>query len=258
VFEALLKGSEAGEALRPTRNIRRAQQYALEAVSNSASASRAAILQRQIAAAGLSWTVGRFLMICLAAGAAVFAPLAMLGIPLAIATPAGIAAAWMLPRRLLTFFADRRKRCFLDAFGAAVDMIVRGAKSGLSLMDCLAIVAGDAEEPVRSEFEAMLSQLRAGVPMAVAMDKLSAVMPVPEVRFLRPDHRHSEPDRRQSHRCAGQSGQCAARPAQAGDEGAHRQCRGANFGHHHRRPALCGDRRHGHVRPSLYFLSVDG
>jgi tight adherence protein B len=63
-------------------------------------------------------------------------------------------------------------------------MIVRGAKSGLSIMDCLAMVASDAASPVKEEFEALVTQLRAGVALPAAMEKLAAAMPAPEVRFF--------------------------------------------------------------------------
>jgi tight adherence protein B len=114
---------------------------------------------------------------------AVFAALAPL-LAFTVATGVAIVAAWLIPKWCLAFLANRRRLKFLAAFGAAVDMIVRGAKSGLSLMDCLAIVATDADEPVRREFEAILSQMRAGVPLKAAMEKLSAIMPAAEVRFF--------------------------------------------------------------------------
>jgi tight adherence protein B len=183
VFEALLRGETALEAIRPTRSIRRAQEFALRSVAQHGRPSRERLIQRQIAAAGLDWPVSRYAMCCLLLAVAVFAALAP-WLPFSLATGVAIVAAWFLPKWCLAVLADRRRRKFLAAFGAAVDMIVRGAKSGLSLMDCLAIVATDAEEPVRREFEAILSQLRAGVPLKAAMEKLSGIMPAAEVRFF--------------------------------------------------------------------------
>jgi tight adherence protein B len=183
VFEAILRGEAAIEAVRPTRNIRRAQDFALQRVAQHGRPSRELILRRQIAAAGLDWTVPRYVGCCLLLAALVFAGLAP-WLPLTAATAMAIAAAWAIPKWWLASLADRRRRKFLTAFTAAVDMIVRGAKSGLSLMDCLAIVAADADEPVRREFEAIVSQLRAGMPLKAAMAKLSAIMPAAEVRFF--------------------------------------------------------------------------
>lgn len=183
VFEALLRGETAQETARLTRGIRRAQDSALRTVAQQGRPARERIIQRQIAAAGMEWTVSRYVVYCLLLAVAVFAALAA-WLPFTIATAAAIGAAWFIPKWCLACLADRRRRKFLAAFGPAVDMIVRGAKSGLSLMDCLAIVAADAEEPVRREFDLILVQLRAGVPLKAAMEKLSGVMPAPEVRFF--------------------------------------------------------------------------
>lgn len=183
VFEALLRGETALEASRPTRSIRRAQESALQTVAQHGRPSRELLIRRQIAAAGLDWPVSHYAACCLLLAVAVFAALAPL-LPFTAATAMAIPAAWFIPKWRLAYLAGRRRRKFLAAFGAAVDMIVRGAKSGLSLMDCLAIVATDAEEPVRREFAAILSQLRAGVPLKAAMEKLSGIMPAAEVRFF--------------------------------------------------------------------------
>jgi tight adherence protein B len=184
VFEALLRGEAATEAARPTRNIRRAQETALQTLAGEARPPRELIIARQLAAAGLNWTVSRFAACRTALAVAVFAVLAPF-VPLTAATAIGAAAAWLVPKWCLAALAERRRLKFLAAFVAAVEMIVRGAKSGLSLMDCLAIVATDADEPVRQEFEGLLSQLRAGVTLMAAVERLTGVMPAPEVRSSR-------------------------------------------------------------------------
>jgi tight adherence protein B len=183
VFEALLRGVAATDAMRLTRNVRRAQETALQTLAGERRPARDLIIRRQLAAAGLNWTVARFTACRAALAMAVFAVVAPF-VPLAAATLIGAAAARFVPKWCLAALAERRRHKFLAAFAAAVEMIVRGAKSGLSLMDCLAIVATDAEEPVRQEFEAILSQLRAGVPLTAAVERLSGAMPAPEVRFF--------------------------------------------------------------------------
>ena len=46
----------------------------------------------------------------------------------------------------------RRQAKFLHEFANAIDIIVRGIKSGLPLSDCLQIIATEAPEPVQGEF----------------------------------------------------------------------------------------------------------
>jgi tight adherence protein B len=63
-------------------------------------------------------------------------------------------------------------------------MIVRGIRSGHSISDCLNVVASDEAPPIAKEFNAVVAQLRAGVPLGEAMEKLNAAMPVTELRFF--------------------------------------------------------------------------
>jgi tight adherence protein B len=146
--------------------------------------SRSSALDSRIAAAGLKWSRRRYFELCLALGAAAFSAAIMLKLSPASAAMLALLGALLGPRRYLAFRAGKRKRAFLNAFSSAVDMIVRGAKSGLSIMDCLAMVASDAASPVKEEFEALVTQLRAGVALPAAMEKLAAAMPAPEIRFF--------------------------------------------------------------------------
>lgn len=182
-FEVLLRGA-ASASPAATRAAKRAQETALKSVAQQKSAARAPLIESQLAAAGLNWTVRRYVTASLAIGFGVFCAAVSAGLAPALAFACAGLAAWLPPQRYLAMRANRRRRTFLSAFAPAVDMIVRGAKAGLSVMDCLGLVASDAEEPVRSEFEAILAQLKAGLPLSAALDKLAAAMPAPEVRFF--------------------------------------------------------------------------
>jgi tight adherence protein B len=182
-FQALLNGHAAGAA-GATRTVRRAQEIALKSLAQQGRPSRASRVQRQLTAAGLDWTPQRYLVFCLALASTLFMAGIAAGLPMHAALAAALTAALTGPPRVLDHRARRRRKAFLAAFGNAVDMIVRGAKSGMSLTDCFAIVACDAEDPVKLEFETVLAQLRAGVPLPAAMDKLAAAMPLAEVRFF--------------------------------------------------------------------------
>jgi tight adherence protein B len=183
MFQALLAGHSTS-AVAATRTVRRAQEIALKSIAQQGKTSRSSRIERQLAAAGLDWTPRRYVLLCLGFAGVMALAAASLGSGSISATASPLIAALIAPQRYLAFRAERRRRAFLAAFGNAVDMIVRGAKSGLSLTDCFAIVACDAEDPVKLEFEGILAQLRAGVPLTATMEKLAAAMPLAEVRFF--------------------------------------------------------------------------
>jgi tight adherence protein B len=70
-----------------------------------------------------------------------------------------------LPRWILARMIRRRQAKFLVEFANAIDIIVRGIKSGLPLSDCLQIIATEAPEPVKGEFIDLVEQQKVGVPL---------------------------------------------------------------------------------------------
>ena len=70
------------------------------------------------------------------------------------------------------------------AFPDAVDVIVRGVKAGLPLLDCLKMIALEAPEPLKSEFRAILETQAIGMPLGEACGKLYERMPLPEANFF--------------------------------------------------------------------------
>ncbi|GLK79565.1 type II secretion system F family protein [Methylopila turkensis] len=141
-------------------------------------------LKMRIEQAGLSWTKKQFYLLSLALGVGLgIAALAGTGEPLA-----GLAGAFVgglgLPRWILAFLRKRRTTRFLLELPNAVEVILRGLKAGLPLGDCIRIVANETQEPVKSEFRAIVEAQTVGIPLAEAVGKLYERMPVPEANFF--------------------------------------------------------------------------
>jgi len=183
VFEALLKG-RPGAAPPATRTVRRAQEAAIKSVMQQGKAGRASRLEMRLTAAGLNWSVRFYIALCAGIGFILFRLAILAGFDLATAFAAAAIGAWLIPQRYLLYRARQRRTAFLAAFSDAVDMVVRGVKSGLSVLDCMSMVASDAASPVREEFETIVAQLKAGLPLPAALEKLVMAMPAPEVRFF--------------------------------------------------------------------------
>ena len=94
------------------------------------------------------------------------------------------AAGFGMPLWLLKFLKKRREAKFLAAFPDAVDIIVRGIKAGLPLLDSMRIIATDAPEPVRSEFRSIIETQAIGMPIGEACAKLYERIPVAEANFF--------------------------------------------------------------------------
>jgi tight adherence protein B len=138
----------------------------------------------RIAQAGLNWSKRRFMMTAASLGAVFFLAPLLMGLGLLQSLGIGFAAGAGLPFWLLSFLKKRREAKFLAAFPDAVDVIVRGIKAGLPLLDSLKLIASEAEEPVRSEMRAIIDTQTIGIPLGEACQKLYERMPLAEANFF--------------------------------------------------------------------------
>jgi tight adherence protein B len=138
----------------------------------------------RIAQAGLNWSKRQFLLLSGGIGAVMFLLGVLSGGGLLVGAALGFAGAFGLPRWLLSYLKKRREASFLHAFPDAVDIIVRGVKAGLPLLDCLKMITTEAAEPVKSEFRTIVETQAIGMPLGEACGKLYEDMPVPEANFF--------------------------------------------------------------------------
>ena len=141
-------------------------------------------LSMRLTQAGLSVTPRRFIVVCVSLGFGVFAALMLTGVGLLAAIGIAFAAGGGLPFWALSFLKKRREAKFLEAFPDAVDVIVRGIKAGLPLLDSLKLIASEAEEPVRSEFRSIIETQTIGIPIGEACLRLYESMRLPEANFF--------------------------------------------------------------------------
>jgi tight adherence protein B len=141
-------------------------------------------LATRISQAGLSWSKNRFILVSCAIGIGFLFLGILLGARLPVALALAFAGGFGVPRWLLSFLKKRRELKFLNAFPDAIDVIVRGVKAGLPLLDCIKMVATEAPEPIKSEFRAILDTQAIGMPLGEACGKLYERTPLPEANFF--------------------------------------------------------------------------
>lgn len=146
-------------------------------------ANKKVTLGGRIAQAGLTWSNRTFFIVSAGLGIFVFA-LVVTTLGLLPAIGFGFAAAFGLPFWMLSYLKKRREARFLHNFPDAVDVITRGIKAGLPLLDSLKMVASEGQEPLKSEFRAILETQTIGIPIGEACTKLFERMPVPEANFF--------------------------------------------------------------------------
>lgn len=138
----------------------------------------------RITQAGLSWSKQRYYITSAVLGIGAFLAGTIIDTGLLTALGLGFAAGLGVPSWLLKFLKKRREEKFIDALPDAVDVIVRGIKAGLPLLDSLKVITIDSPEPLRSEFAAIVETQAVGIPLGEACSKLYDRMPLPEANFF--------------------------------------------------------------------------
>jgi tight adherence protein B len=116
---------------------------------------------------------------CVAGGIAIMTRQSPLVIALAV-----FVVGLGLPRWVLGFLTNRRKKKFTENFAVAIDVIVRSVKSGLPTNEALRIVAREVPNPVGSEFHNLVESLKVGVTLDQGLKRMMESMPTAEVGFF--------------------------------------------------------------------------
>ncbi len=142
-------------------------------------------LMTRMRQAGLGWNKNTYYLVCIAT-ALVVTLVCMLGIRLSWipAIGFGFSAGVLLPHFFVNWKRKRRLRQFSNELPNAVDVIVRGVKAGLPLVDCLKVIANEAQEPVAGEFREIVEDQTLGMPLQDAVGRLPERIPLPESNFL--------------------------------------------------------------------------
>ena len=146
--------------------------------------AKSASLNMRITQAGLSWSKQRFFI----TGAALTVFGLLIGLLLdggwLTALGLGFAAGCGVPFWMLKYLKKRREAKFLNAFPDAVDIIVRGVKAGLPLLESLRMITSEAPEPLKSEIRSIIETQAVGIPLGEACGKLYERIPVQEANFF--------------------------------------------------------------------------
>jgi tight adherence protein B len=173
---------------RPSRSApkpRREQvEGALKELEQRQRKARRAPLSVRLGQAGLSWSKRQFIFISIGVGVFVFFAALLAGAGLLSALAFAFAAGCGLPLWALKFLKKRREKKFLNGLPDSVDVIVRGIKAGLPLLDSIKLIAAEAPEPIRSEFRSIIDTQTVGIPLGEACLKLYERIPVAEANFF--------------------------------------------------------------------------
>ena len=141
-------------------------------------------LKGRLVQANWTTTPQTYMLVSIIVGAVLGAVIFLLSGKSLFALGGAVGGGYVLPRFVLNVAIGRRQKKFLQGFADAMEIIVRGVRSGLPLGDCLKVIAHESPEPVAGEFKLVVQGEQVGVPLEVCLERMYERMPLPEVNFF--------------------------------------------------------------------------
>jgi tight adherence protein B len=148
------------------------------------SESRAAALALRLHRTGKKWTLSQYLYTSLGLAVAVSAIVYIKsGAPL-LALGVGLAAGGGLPHMWVSRLISKRLNKFITKFPDAIELLVRGLRSGLPVTETLTVVATEVPGPVGEEFKLVTERIKIGRSMEEALQETADRLNTAEFSFF--------------------------------------------------------------------------
>jgi tight adherence protein B len=142
-----------------------------------------ALLQLRLTQTGRSWTLAQYLMVSAGIAVGLTALLILRGLPVLYAIPPGLLVGVGLPHYVVSKMIKRRVGKFTARFPDAIELMVRGLRSGLPITETIGIVADELPDPVGTEFRSVADKMRIGRTMDAALQETANRLGTPEFQF---------------------------------------------------------------------------
>lgn len=146
---------------------------------------RPELLRLRLARAGLKVTLGNYVLLCLLNGLVTFGILHFTKIsPLLLSFLVGLLAAILLPHLVVGFLVVRRRSKFIANFPEAIDLMVRGLRSGLPITESIRAAGVEIADPVGTELRGVTDAVRLGAKLDEALWDCSKRLNIQEFNFF--------------------------------------------------------------------------
>jgi tight adherence protein B len=152
--------------------------------TNGQHMSRTDRLRLRIQQTGKKWTLKQYLQTSGGIAFVVMAALWFKGAPLYLALFGGLLLGAGLPHMVLGYLIGKRLKNFTARFPDAIELLVRGLKSGLPVSETLNVVAKELPGPVGEEFKMVTEKIRIGKSMEDALQDTADRLGTAEFQFF--------------------------------------------------------------------------
>lgn len=148
------------------------------------SESRIAALLMRLHRTGKDWTLSQYLYASGGLALVVTLIVFIKSGAVALALGIGLMVGAGLPHLVVSFFINQRNKTFTAKFPDAIELLVRGLRSGLPVTETLAVVAAEVPGPVGEEFKLVTERIKIGKTMEDALQDTADRLNTPEFSFF--------------------------------------------------------------------------
>jgi len=145
---------------------------------------RPAVLKKRLAMTGKNWTVGQYGLATFGIMLVVASLMMIRGAPIAISVLIAVFVGGGLPHFVVGYFIKRRVNKFTAKFPDAIELLVRGLRSGLPISETMGVVGAEVPGPVGEEFRAVSDKMKIGRTMDAALQETADRLGTPEFQFF--------------------------------------------------------------------------
>ena len=143
-----------------------------------------ALLRKRIEMTGKDWTLGKYAVGSIGIALVVAIFILFKGGPILLSLLMGIVAGLGIPHMVVGSLMKRRVAKFTSKFPDAIELLVRGLRSGLPITETIAVVGSEVDGPVGVEFRSITDKMKIGRTMDVALQETADRLGTPEFQFF--------------------------------------------------------------------------
>lgn len=133
---------------------------------------------------GNRWPLSYFFYAVFGLFTLVSAALFLNGAPLLLCLFVGSAVGFGIPHFAVSFLINRRVAKFTASFPDAIELLVRGLRSGLPVTETISVVAKEIDGPVGEEFQKVVDRIKIGKTMEDALQESAKRLDTAEFKFF--------------------------------------------------------------------------
>lgn len=141
-------------------------------------------MEKRLRRTGKTWNVSQYMFASMGLFVVMTGLLLILRSPIPLAVLIGIMAAIGLPYLVVGRLIKKRITKFTARFPDAIDLLVRGLRSGLPVTETFQVVSQELPGPVGEEFKGVIERIRIGNTMEAALQESAEMLGTPEFQFF--------------------------------------------------------------------------